>query len=185
MRVALLRAGVPARYGAATWDQVEVQEAREWRVATTLLPPRLRRGQGLLIAGPVGTGKSSIAALICREVLALRDPAFSVRWEYFPAMLDELETRQTRMAVQHRQVHKGLVVWDDFGVDRLAEWQIPLLDRIVERRYAANRAMIVTTNVDPALLAADVGLARITSRWRQRNGPALHVHGPDRRRREQ
>jgi DNA replication protein DnaC len=180
------RSGLPDRYQEATWEGVDVPDAAEWR-HTVALPAFLRRGQGLLIPGPVGTGKSSLAAVIAME--ALQVPLFpgaadfhTVRWEYVPRMLDEL-IGGNRIEVQTRQERPGLLVWDDFGVGQLADWMVPYLDRIVETRYRNRRSMIVTTNIDPALLAGDPALARIMSRWRQ-SLKRLDVVGKDRRRPE-
>lgn len=158
----------------------------EWK-RHALLIGYLRRGRGLVISGPPGTGKSSVAALIAREVVeAGLDPDArhpeSVRWEYVPTMLDEL-TRGQKLAVEERQQRRSLVVWDDFGVDQLADWQIPQLDRVVEHCYRARRSMIITTNADPSTIMNDPSLARITDRWRQTQ-LRLDMAGGSRRRPE-
>src|SRR6478609_458052 len=120
LKAALHRAGVRPRYQEATWDQVaNADDYAEWRTPL-VLQAKIRYGRGLILLGPVGTGKSSAAACIAREVLQLEQRG-TVRWEYFPSMLDELETREGRLRVQDRQRQLGLVVWDDVGVEKLAE----------------------------------------------------------------
>lgn len=168
-----------------------VQDARSWQRGV-LLHSYLRRGRGLILMGPVGTGKSSIAACIARDalqigrgdevpVLHLGQP--TVRWEYVPTMLDNLE-KGDRIAVEERQYRPSLLVWDDFGVDKLAPWQYGYLDRIVEWRYARRLSMVITTNVKPADLEKDVELGRMLSRWRQMCDWLVVADGGDRRRPE-
>jgi DNA replication protein DnaC len=174
------RSGIPDRYQDATWDLVaNPADYAEWKTPI-ILQAKIDHGRGLILPGPVGTGKSSAAACIAREVLKLPRRG-SVRWEYFPSMLDELETREGRIRVQQRQA--GLVVWDDVGVDKLAEWHFGFIDRIVERRYSMHQSMLITTNMDPADIAADKAWARTWSRWRQTTEP-IWITGQDRRRPE-
>jgi DNA replication protein DnaC len=173
------QAGIPARYREVLWDGVEEQDARDWQ-ASVMLEPNLRRGKGLLIAGPVGTGKSSIAACIARDTLAMGK---SARWEYVPDMLDELTDGRLRIAVEGRQIAADVLVWDDFGVGKLADWQIPLLDRVVERRYSRRKSMIITTNEQVSSIVSDPALARIVDRWKQTN-KVLVIDRASRRREE-
>jgi DNA replication protein DnaC len=180
LRVLLRHGEVPPKYrDESDWEQVPDSLAvplMEWRVAD-ILQAKLAHGRGLLLAGPVGTGKSMTAALLCREVGRL---GRSVRWEYVPDMLDALSDPKTRQQVVARQRHCTLLVWDDFGVERLADWQIGHLDRIVEGRSRARRSMIITTNHTPELLRADPALARMTDRWRAMCTPMI-LGGPSRR----
>jgi len=179
LREKLGRWNVPKQYLDVNWDQAWLPDgfvAGEWK--GDLLRAALRRGKGLLIGGPTGTGKSSLAALIARETALA---GLRVRWEYVPTMIDTMEFgKAERLAVEERQRTAGLVVWDDFGVDELADWQIGFIDRIVEQRYGSGRSMIITTNTPFAELKADLRLGRIMSRWRQRN-LGLTINGEDRR----
>lgn len=126
-----------------------------------------------MILGPVGTGKSSTAGILARAAV---EADLVVRWEYVPTMLDAVEDRRSRREVFDRQRSADLLVWDDFGVGGLTEWQVGLIDRVVEHRYSRLKSMIVTTNVSLELLRTDPLLARFIDRWRQRTRP-LEIGG--------
>ena len=134
------------------------------------------------MVGPVGTGKTSIAACIARSAVQL---GVTVAWRYLPGLMDEMEqaNRAVRAAAVDRCVKARLLVLDDFGVDVLAPWQIGLLDRIVEGRYSRRRSIVWTTNMDPSILKQDQGLARTVSRLKQTTR-MMAISGPDRRERE-
>lgn len=161
LHVDMSNSGIPARYQEAVWQKVRYPQIRSYADGWA---SNWEHGRGLMIFGSVGTGKSSVAALIAKEVLA---GGFTARWEYVPTMVDEIGDRQSRMAAYRRQVTPSLLVWDDWGVTNLAEWQIGLLDRIVERRYSRKMPMVVTTNLTGADLRADEALQRMVDRWNQ------------------
>lgn len=165
---------MPERYQDADWDKVDVDDARN--VARNL-SEYVESGRGLMVAGPVGTGKSSLAALLSKTAIQF---GFTVRWEYVPKMLDEAQARDTGSFVKHRQRIVDLLVWDDFGVQALAPWEISLLDRIVESRYSRKRSMIVTSNIDPSVYKDDPALSRFVDRWRE-TLRILHVGGESKR----
>lgn len=162
IRQQALRSGVPMVYVDAKIAECRAESAiREY---IEVLPERIRRGEGLLIAGPVGTGKSSAAAIVAKATLM---HGRSVVWSYVPDLIAELMDRKTGPYKVEQQVRADVLVWDDFGVAGLADWQIGMLDRIVERRYQKNRPMVVTTNLSRKSLE-DPLLARLNDRWSER-----------------
>lgn len=192
LKSALGRARVPDAYQDVTWDLVRSPAVRDVSLSirartrspadSELADPRTN-GHGVLLLGPVGTGKSSAASLIVIEAIK---QGRSTMWSYVPDLVDELlhnvERRRQEML---RQTQANLVVWDDFGARELADWEIGHLDQIVERRYRARKPMVVTTNLTTADLRNDQRLSRIVDRWRQRtcssmivlNGESMRVSG--------
>jgi len=127
------------------------------------------------MVGPTGTGKSSAAALCCRAAV---EAGRSVHWAYVPKLADRLAGKAAERAelIRHQE-SVDLLVWDDFGVRDLADWEIGFLDQIVEARYSRYRPMIVTSNHTPAMLAGDARIGRLVDRWRERTAAALIVLG--------
>jgi len=160
----LLRAGVPERYAEAVWRKAKAQAALLEYTNNVL--KHVADGAGLLILGPVGTGKSSSAGLVCREAIK---QGLSVHWDYVPDLIAELNDRTKADHVFRRAVVADIEVWDDFGVGGLQDWQIGLLDRIVERRYSRSKPMIVTTNLSKTTLTQTDELQRMVDRWLERN----------------
>lgn len=175
VRAALRQGGVPDVYMEAQWRQVRSTAVQEWAFTVTERThrrsdgtPRPSRfiGRGLLLLGPVGTGKSSAAALACTEAAMKRR---TVLWQYVPDLIDELSQKAShRATVVNRAARADLLVWDDFGVRDMADWELGYLDQIVERRYRSFKPMIVTTNLLAEDLVGDTRLQRITDRWRER-----------------
>lgn len=163
-------------YLSGKWDKVRSPAVAQWardmdrRTAAKVddgRPVNLDMlGHGLFVFGPVGTGKSTAAAL-CATVAARLDR--TVRWSYVPDLVDALSANaRERDAEIRRQAGVDLLVWDDLGVRDFADWEISYLDQIVESRYRSRRPMLVTTNWTPADLVADERLARMVDRWRER-----------------
>lgn len=173
----MLRLGhVPSVYLAGRWDKVRSPAVEQWaRGIEQRVPGKVESdtpvdlevlGHGLFIFGPVGTGKSTAAALCCK-VAAYYDR--TVRWSYVPDLVDALTVNaKSRDAEIRRQEGVDLLVWDDLGVRDFADWEISFLDQIVENRYRRRRPMLVTTNWTPEDLAADDRMARMVDRWRDR-----------------
>jgi predicted ATPase len=176
-------AGIPPRFiSDARWDQVLWPELVEWK--GPLLEAKLNHGRGLILDGPVGTGKSSAAALIAREVLDLStvESVRRVRWESTSELIHEMEAdAASKRDVERRlRLNADLVVFDDLGVEKLAHWQVALLDVIMNIRYTRRKSIIVTMNVPIGDLAKDAQFGRIVSRWRQ-TCTAVSMTGADRR----
>lgn len=173
----LLRMGrVPSVYLGGDWSKVRSPAVAQWaqhlddRVPPKVAPEKPVNldllGHGLFVFGPVGTGKSTAAALCARRA-AQADR--TVRWSYVPDLVDALTSNaKERNAEIQRQALVDLLVWDDLGVRDFADWEISYLDQIVESRYRRRRPMLVTTNWTPADLIADERLARMVDRWRER-----------------
>jgi DNA replication protein DnaC len=157
----MARAAIPPLYREAVWDDVLVPDALAFRDS---LESGIRRGRGLILAGPVGTGKTHLAALYGKHALSL---GFSVRWENAALMMDEMQDTRRRLDVEARQMHVDLLIWDEFLLENLYDWQIALFSRIVEMRHNRKRSMIVTTNISTELMQKDDKLARIVDRWVQ------------------
>ena len=184
VRSALARARVPSLYQEAVWTKVRAPAIREWTIplaARTLRrsdpePPKWALlGHGLLILGPVGTGKSSAAALVAVEAARI---ARTIRWSYVPDLCDLIaRTARERSEEIRAQSHCDLLIWDDFGVRDMADWEIGFLDQIVENRYRNRKPMLVTSNWVTADFREDGRLSRMVDRWRERVASNVAILG--------
>lgn len=165
--------GVPDKYARADWENCRAAKPGQQYAAK--LDDYVKRGRGLIIMGSVGTGKSSLAGLICAEAVKI---GLKPHWSYMPDLVAALSDRTGISDAVKKSKSADIEVWDDFGVGGLQAWQIGLLDRIVEARYQWNRPMVVTTNLTRKTLLeqASVDLSRLTDRWRER-GVAITISG--------
>jgi DNA replication protein DnaC len=158
-------AEVPVQYRDGDWATCRV--ADDLRAYVSSMEDSLARGKGVMLFGPTGTGKSTTAGLLCREAVIRR---FAPRWSYAPDLRDLLKpTDGKRVRTMDRQRSADLLVWDDFAVGGLADWEIGWLDQIVEYRYQRRKPMVVTTNLTAQTLRDDARLLRMVDRWREMN----------------
>ena len=177
----LRQVGVPGIFCDKTWADFQLvagktqalREARQWCHSRCA-------GGGLLFTGPVGAGKSLLAALCVRDWLRdgrswhmsdsprrWYDRGGEEAWE--PGILwtsvsdllrgvryrcfDLKQSSEDREMSALRTV--PLLVLDDIGVRALSEWGHDFLLAAVDDRYSESCTTIVTSNLDLA------GLARV------------------------
>lgn len=140
----------------------------------------LKTGAGLLYYGPVGTGKTFLAASIANAVLA---QGYRVRLTNFATVADEMWAVHDKAAYIADLSKYDLVILDDLGVERKSEYMQEMVYKIVNARYVAGAPVIVTTNLTPEELAkpADMGYARTYDRLLEKCLP-IKVDGGSRRR---
>ena len=127
---------------------------------------------GLLLWGPVGTGKSFIAGCIAN---ALLDQGVPVMMTNFARLLNQL----TDMYAGDRNAYIDsfnsfpLLIIDDLGVERNSEFAREQVFSVIDSRYRSQLPMIVTTNLTPKEMKnpADLSRARIYDRVLERCTP--------------
>lgn len=137
------------------------------------------RGQGLLLWGGVGTGKTFAAACIAH---ALTEQAVPVLMTNFSKILNSLsgmfsEDRNKYLASFH---HFSLLIIDDLGIERNSEYALEQVYNVVDSRYLSRLPFIITTNLPLAELQApkDLAHARIYDRVLERCTP-ICFNGPN------
>lgn len=159
--------------GIYTHCQRPIQLARLWvdKIANGDSPTK-----GLFLWGPVGSGKTSIAAAIAVE---LDCRYWDVR-ALLAAMKEEMGLRQVAYPVKERCVKAPVLVLDDIGKSRRTEWVVEEMQDIVERRFDRGGLTVVTSNLSPTEMAGFLGEAA-ASRFQDMT-VAVEVDGPDLRR---
>jgi len=160
----LARAGIPPRYQHCT-----LEGFRLWHPPDADVDPSLRHAQravqkfvdlypenpkqGLLLMGPVGTGKTHLA-VAALQALAL-DKGVSGRFADFTALVLEIQMTFGSPGPRQEQILEPLVkadllVLDELGAGKASPWVMDLLYYLVNTRYLERRATIFTTNfTDP------------------------------------
>lgn len=167
-----VQATVPRRFHGAALDEFDARLAdplREWASAA----PRGR--SSVVLLGPAGSGKSRLAAAVCRRVLE-RGPD-RVRWWTEADLLDACRPggageRDARMV--------EVLVLDDLGAAAPTEWGVAQLLAIVDARWRDELPTIATTNCASRVDLADQIGERTVSRLAG-GALTLRLSGADRR----
>lgn len=101
---------------------------------------------GLLVYGPVGCGKTFLAAAIANELLA---SGFRVEMTSITRIVNTLQDMYGgKQQYIDRLVSKDLLIIDDLGVERDSEYMQEQVTSIIDARYKSGKPLIVTTNID-------------------------------------
>ncbi|OLE25888.1 MAG: hypothetical protein AUG44_14685 [Actinobacteria bacterium 13_1_20CM_3_71_11] len=178
---------IPGRYRDAV---VTVPEVKTWLAQLVMesaiqagpnRPPRIAVGRSLLILGPVGTGKTFEAYGAIRALLV---SGASCSWICAPAA-DIYAAMRPRSgsdpeAVFEKYAHIQFLVVDDLGAAKNSEWVEEINYRLVNYRYERELPTLITSNLPPKNLAAELG-ERVASRLVEMCDRVV-LEGPDRRR---
>lgn len=150
------RSELPSMYGEfgfETFDSSVSEAARDALSACRSYAEEYRarayRGEGLVIHGAVGTGKSHLAVSLMREIMKLHGtPALFVT---VPSLL---ETERSSYDQDSAPVVGGVVtaqaadllILDDLGAERMTEWAKEKMFVLINHRYAQGMPTVITTN---------------------------------------
>lgn len=121
-------------------------------------------GKGLLIHGPVGTGKTMAMCLLAQEVYA--KTGILPRFVYWSEILSKLAVDSEKEFFNNIKDASILCI-DDFGVGQIAPWVMGKLDWLFEYRNGNVKSTIITTNLLPQTLGDVEEWQRFVDRWRE------------------
>ena len=183
---------LPARYRSVSLDAPPVSDmARDPRSRAAVarvrayldeLDANLAEGRGLWLMGDVGTGKTTLAMLVARTAI---EAGRSVAIYSLPRLLarirrtyDAATREDSYLPFFERLTSVDLLHVDDLGAEKSSDWVLEQLYSIVDERYQAQRAMVVTTNLGADQLEEQIG-PRIVSRLTEVCGDPLLMFGDD------
>lgn len=103
-----------------------------------------KQNQGILLYGPVGTGKSYTAACIAN---ALLDQNISVIMTSFVKILQNIQYQNEADYIEMLNSAK-LLILDDLGTERNTDFALEKVYNIIDSRSRASKPMILTTNLE-------------------------------------
>lgn len=143
-------------------------------------PEMKKRGKGLLLYGPVGTGKTHAAACIANELINQGRPCLVTNFARITNTLQGMFDGKQRYLDDFNRL--DLLVIDDLAAERDTSYMNEMIFNIIDSRYRSGKPLIVTSNLTQAELTApcSVDKERIYSRLLEMCVP-VEVKGADRR----
>jgi len=153
----LEQCGVFSRYQQASFAAIEArgiprelqQPVAVVRGYAEKLPVHLAAGEGLVLRGPVGTLKTTLAVAVLQYCLQLGERALFLT---MPSLIDSIFSAKAvspedwlRFESRLRQV--PLLVLDDLGAEWGSSYVTSKIDAIFSERYNRKKSTIVTTNL--------------------------------------
>lgn len=161
-------AQIPKRFTKVTFETLRLDNHnRQAYLAAKKYAEEFTRdtSDGLIIAGPVGTGKTHLAIAILRTVLQKGIPGICVQ---VPELLYEI-----RQSFGYENADKAnllnlvktaeFLVLDDLGAEKATDWVRETIFVVIDARYRDLKPMVITTNCTLDELAERIG-DRIASR---------------------
>ncbi len=104
-----------------------------------------KKNQGLLLYGPVGTGKSFTAACIGNYLLNNAKPVIMTS---FVKILQDIWENDREAEYITILNSASLLIIDDLGTERETDYALEKVYNIIDSRVRANKPMIITSNLE-------------------------------------
>jgi DNA replication protein DnaC len=184
---------IPPRYRGVSFDRPPVADmARDLQTKLAVtevqafvedLDARLAEGRGLWLFGDTGTGKTTLAMLISKAAL---EAGRTVAIYSLPKLLARIRRTydsepggDSYLSFFERLTSVDLLHIDDLGAEKRSDWVLEQLYALINERYEAQRAVLITTNLPHPELEEQIG-PRTVSRLTQMCDE-VEVRGDDRR----
>lgn len=131
----------------------------------------LQNGNGLLLHGAVGTGKSHMAACIANSLI---DKGYTVIMTNFATVVNKIqESFEGRQKYIDQLTRCTLLIIDDLGAERKTDYMQEHVFNVIDARYRSGKPMIITTNLTTRQLKApeNIEQGRIYDRILERCHP--------------
>lgn len=156
--------GIGVKYQRLDWSDFAGDESALDQISDYILKhdQMLRRGMGLLLSGPLGTGKTFLATMVLKELIKRGYNCWATTFantiEAFTATWGNQEEKQW---FAKRFMYSQVLLLDDLGRDLRTGNNLPqsTFDSILRTRVQEGRTTLITTNMSMRELETGYGSA--------------------------
>lgn len=170
-------AGIPRRFRSGFSGFIADTEPKQAVLACCrdyaqqLANGELHRGRGLVLAGPLGLGKTHLAAAIVLHLLdnGVRRVRFTTCADLIDAVRatwNHKSPKTSEQVVEELGERLDLLVVDEVGVSSGSDGEKDILFRVLDRRYAEERPTVLATNLNTTRIREYLG-ERLYDRLRE------------------
>lgn len=156
------------KYREVTFDKYEVREENKkvFEMAKKYadrFQDMYKKNQGLLLYGPVGTGKSFTAACIGNYLLNNAKPVIMTS---FVKILQDIWENDREAEYITILNSASLLIIDDLGAERNTDYALEKVYNVIDSRIRTDKPMILTTNLELSemLQTTDIRYRRVYDR---------------------
>ena len=152
-KAALEFSKIPKMYEGKTWADYQITNDNNYAVAVAkgIVSGKCKGGY---IFGTVGTGKTFLASLIAKDIIAQNK---QVVFGSVPELMADLKNsfdKGTTKEILKRYIEADFLVLDDLGSENITPWVSEQLFLIINARVNDNKRILVTSNYNPNQLAS-------------------------------
>lgn len=104
--------------------------------------------KGLIFSGPIGCGKTTLISAIAQEITL--EKGCSCLFFEFSRLLEEIRNNYNKQETESTLLDKicksSLLIIDELGKGKNSEWELGIIENLVNRRYNSKQATLFTTN---------------------------------------
>jgi len=156
-------AGIGITYQQLDWSDLDIEDDNLIAQVLKYLEHHDRyvdRGVGLLLYGPIGSGKTMVANLMLKELIKLGYSAFATTFaDTIEAFTSTWSNRERKEWFARKFMHSQILLLDDLGREIRSGINLAqsTFDMILRRRVSDGRPTILTTNCTPSELGSGYG----------------------------
>nr|DAW44944.1 MAG TPA: Replicative helicase [Bacteriophage sp.] len=103
---------------------------------------------GILFYGNVGIGKTFYAGCIANALIEKEIPVIMTNIPYLVTSISK-DYEINKAYILNRIANIPLLILDDFGEERITDYEFEKVQEIIDTRYRSEKPLIITTNLSP------------------------------------